>query len=60
MIIHKEVGYLCPPTLGDFAHHMIKFLEDENVSREMGEMGRNHIIECFSTDSIRAQLNKIG
>lgn len=58
-IVDGKTGYLCDEPLEDnFARRMREFVENENLSREMGQQGKQHVQEKFSFEPFRKQLSK--
>lgn len=58
-VVHGKTGFLCDPTADAFAHQMLHFIQNAGASREMGEAGREHVIENFSFESFTEKLNAI-
>jgi len=58
-VVHGKTGFLCDPTADAFAHQMLHFIQNAGASREMGEAGREHVIENFSFEAFTEKLNAI-
>lgn len=54
-----RTGYLCHPTVEDFAEKMKYLYENRNLATKMGERGRQRVIEHFSFNSFSQQLNEL-
>ncbi|KAG9339405.1 hypothetical protein JZ751_023799 [Albula glossodonta] len=57
-IADKETGFLCEPEAESFAESMEKFIRDPRLQVEMGEAGRQRVLERFSLDAFADQLHK--
>jgi len=58
-VVHGKTGFLCDPTADAFARQMLHFIQNAGASREMGEAGREHVIEKFSFEAFTEKLNAI-
>ncbi|KZS10906.1 alpha-1,3/1,6-mannosyltransferase ALG2 isoform X1 [Daphnia magna] len=54
-----RTGYLCHPTVEDFAEKMKYLYDNRNLATKMGERGRQRVIEHFSFNSFSQQLNEL-
>lgn len=58
-VVHGKTGFLCDPTADAFARQMLHFIQNAGASRDMGEAGREHVIENFSFEAFTEKLNAI-
>nr|SVE75125.1 EOG090X069M [Daphnia dolichocephala] len=54
-----QTGYLCHPTVEDFAQKMKYLYENRHLATEMGKRGRQRVIQHFSFSSFTEQLNEL-
>ncbi|CAF4058096.1 unnamed protein product [Rotaria magnacalcarata] len=58
-IIDNQTGFLCDePLIETFAQRMKKFIDNENLSKQMGEQGKTHVNEKFSFKPFAKKLNE--
>lgn len=58
-IINGKTGYLCDePLVEIFAKRMKEFVDNKNLSKEMGEQGKQHVNENFSFKPFARNLNE--
>ncbi len=58
-IINGRTGFLCvEPLIETFAERMKEFVEKKNLSKQMGEEGKQHVNEKFSFQPFANQLNE--
>ncbi|XP_036395133.1 alpha-1,3/1,6-mannosyltransferase ALG2 [Megalops cyprinoides] len=57
-VADKETGFLCEPAAESFAEAMERFVRDPRLQREMGEAGRQRVLERFSLDAFSDQLHR--
>jgi len=58
-ILDGKTGYLCKEPLEEnFARRMKEFVINENLSKQMGEQGKQHVQQKFSFEPFRKQLNE--
>jgi glycosyltransferase involved in cell wall biosynthesis len=51
-------GFLCAQQPLDFANNMMRFVIDKNLSFNMAEACRRHVAQRFTSDVLRAHLQK--
>jgi alpha-1,3/alpha-1,6-mannosyltransferase len=58
-ILNGKTGYLCnEPLIETFGKRMKEFVDDKNLSKQMGEEGRRHVNESFSFKPFAKKLNE--
>lgn len=58
-IINGKTGYLCDePLIETFAKRMKEFVDNKNLSKQMGEEGKRHVNENFSFKPFARKLNE--
>ncbi|CAF1629403.1 unnamed protein product, partial [Adineta ricciae] len=56
-VVDGRTGYLCDePLVETFAARMKEFVENENLSKQMGEQGREHVKKTFSFQPFAQKL----
>ncbi|KAL6495342.1 hypothetical protein OROGR_029905 [Orobanche gracilis] len=50
-------GYLCEPSPREFSMAMANFVRDPQMSKTMGQEGRQHVVRSFSTKIFSQHLN---
>ncbi|KAJ1369998.1 hypothetical protein KIN20_031625 [Parelaphostrongylus tenuis] len=58
-IIHGKTGFLVEQTPEDFAKCMVALIRDENLRREIGEMGQKRVREFFAFDAFSGRIDRI-
>jgi alpha-1,3/alpha-1,6-mannosyltransferase len=58
-VIDGKTGYLCAePLVENFAERMKEFVDNKNLSSQMGEEGKRHVNENFSFKPFASKLNE--
>ncbi|CAF0765649.1 unnamed protein product [Rotaria sp. Silwood1] len=58
-IINNETGFLCDePLIETFAKCMKEFIDNKNLSKQMGQEGKRHVNEKFSFKPFAKKLNE--
>jgi alpha-1,3/alpha-1,6-mannosyltransferase len=58
-IINGKTGFLCDePLIETFANRMKEFVDNKNLSKQMGEEGKQHVNENFSFKPFAKKLNE--
>ncbi len=58
-IINGKTGFLCDePLIETFANRMKEFVDNKNLSKQMGEEGKRHVNENFSFKPFAKKLNE--
>ncbi|CAF2934222.1 unnamed protein product [Rotaria sp. Silwood2] len=58
-IINNKTGFLCDePLIETFAKCMKEFIDNKNLSKQMGEEGKQHVNEKFSFKPFAKKLNE--
>ena len=52
-------GFHCAPVAGDFAKAMAQFVDNQDLSQDMGEAGRRRVEEKFSNTAFSNQLHDV-
>jgi len=62
-VVDGVTGFLCPGSPAEFAGAMSKLIgggaEGIDLRRQMGDAGRQRVLECFSFDSFTDKLDDI-
>jgi alpha-1,3/alpha-1,6-mannosyltransferase len=54
---HGKTGFLCDDTANEFALKMRKVIDEANSIRQLGLNGRQWVIDKFSFNAFKRQLN---
>ncbi|CAM8992243.1 unnamed protein product [Rhodiola kirilowii] len=57
-IKNEETGFLCNPTPEEFSSAMARFIQDDQLTEQMGKAARQHVVESFSTNKFGKSLNQ--
>ena len=57
-VVDGETGFLCEANETHFAEVMKKLIEEEGLSKRMGDKGRERVVKNFSFESFSDQLEK--
>ncbi len=58
-VVDGKTGYLCPkPLIENFGKRMKEFVENKNLSSQMGEEGKRHVNENFSFKPFARKLDE--
>ena len=58
-VIHGETGYLCEPNEEAFSDAMQTVMEKLDLTETFGKKGREHVLDNFSFDAFRGNLDNI-
>lgn len=58
-VLHEHTGYLCDQTAATFADAMLRFVNDSDLRKRLGAVGRTRMINLFSFEAYANHLSSI-